>query len=182
MARISSAAELKEVLNWLSPEEALGAKADVEKMHNDGLTSLTFLTSIQPETLQSYGVPAFQTGHLQQLAKDASAGKKRLHQSSHAALHLGQDSCQKMHVPGLCWLVLSALICRFSKHLLPIPSPVMYLARACCGPGSIRRFCDGNPHKGRVRMARIMAGLALGAIILSAVYYMVNIVVMVVEQ
>lgn len=75
MARTSSAAELNDVLNRLSLEEACGTKAK-EKMYNDGLTTLKYLTSVQPEMLQNYGVPALQAVHLQELAKDASAGKK----------------------------------------------------------------------------------------------------------
>lgn len=74
MARLRSAAELKEALNELSPEEAWGDRGDVEKMFLDGLTSLKYLITVQPDLLQDYGIPAFQTGYLQQLAKDATAG------------------------------------------------------------------------------------------------------------
>ena len=73
MARLGSAAELKEALNCLSPEDAWGTKADVEKMFLDGFTSLKHMTTVQPDLLQSHGVPAAQTGTLQQLAKEAVA-------------------------------------------------------------------------------------------------------------
>ena len=75
MARLTSAAELKEALNRLCPAEAWGDRADVERMYHDGLTSLKYLSTTHPDMLQSYGVPAFQAGYLQQLAKDATAGK-----------------------------------------------------------------------------------------------------------
>lgn len=76
MARLGSAAELKEVLNCLSPEDEWGNKTDVDKMFLDGFTSLKHVTTVQPDLLQRYGVPAAQTGTLQQLAKEAVAEGK----------------------------------------------------------------------------------------------------------
>lgn len=74
MARITSAAELKEALNRLCPEEAWGDKADVERMFDNGLTSLKYIATAEPNLLQSYGVPAFQAGYLRKRAQAAAAG------------------------------------------------------------------------------------------------------------
>lgn len=82
MARLGSAAELKEALNCLSLEDAWGNRADVDKMFLDGFTSLKHITTVQPDLLQRYGVPAAQTGTLQQLAKEAVAEGKILYVSS----------------------------------------------------------------------------------------------------
>lgn len=87
MARMTSAAELKDALNRLCLEEAWGNKGDVERMYHDGLTSLRYLSTIHPDLLQSYGVPAFQTGYLQQLAKDATAGRRPLHSNHGCSTH-----------------------------------------------------------------------------------------------
>lgn len=76
MARLGSAAELKQALNCLSPEDAWGNRADVDKMFLDGFTSLKHMATVQPDLLQKYGIPAPQTGTLQQLAKEAVAEGK----------------------------------------------------------------------------------------------------------
>ena len=76
MARLGSAADLKEALNRLSPDDAWGDKADVDKMFLDGFTSLKHVTTVQPDLLQRYGLPAVQIGSLQQLAKELVAEGK----------------------------------------------------------------------------------------------------------
>ena len=76
MARIGCAEELRGALNGLSPEDSWGDKADVHKMFLDGFTSLKHLTTVRPDLLQGYGIPAVQTGTLQQLAKEAIAEGK----------------------------------------------------------------------------------------------------------
>lgn len=83
MARITSAAELKEALNRLCPEEAWGDKADVERMFDNGLTSLKYIATAEPNLLQSYGVPAFQAGYLRKRAQAAAAGKRCIQSSHH---------------------------------------------------------------------------------------------------
>lgn len=72
---MKSAAELKDTLNKLSPEDHWGNKADVNKMYADGFTSLQDLSSASHSTLQQYGVPIGQTARLQDAAKDADAGE-----------------------------------------------------------------------------------------------------------
>ncbi|KAL3138154.1 hypothetical protein ABBQ38_005382 [Trebouxia sp. C0009 RCD-2024] len=73
MTQLGSAAELKEALNCLSPEDAWGNRADVDEMFLDGFTSLKHMATVQPDLLQRYGVPPAQTGTLQQLAEEAVA-------------------------------------------------------------------------------------------------------------
>ncbi len=72
---MKSAAELREVLNNLSPEDKWGSKADVDKMYADGFTNLQDLSSANHSALQEYGVPLGQTARLQDAAKDADAGE-----------------------------------------------------------------------------------------------------------
>ena len=72
---MKSAAELKEILNNLSPEDEWGNKADVNKMYADGFTRLQDLSSATHSALQQYGVPIGQATRLQDAAKDADAGE-----------------------------------------------------------------------------------------------------------
>ena len=71
MARLNSAAAVKNALNSLSPEDAWGDQASVSRMFDDGVRSLKHVANMHPQLLESYGIPLGQVGHLQLEARQA---------------------------------------------------------------------------------------------------------------
>lgn len=93
MARLSSAEELLEALNGLSPQAAWGDIADVGRIFQDGCTSLNHLTTVQPDLLQGYGLTAFRAVALPRLLQ-----KVKTRVSIH--MHVTATAC-KLSVHGM---------------------------------------------------------------------------------